>query len=296
VNAAGIRSCLLRRAHELGLEFQQALVYYGIEGFLGRLAKSEFASRLIVKGATMLTVWDGAIARPTRDIDFLGRIEAEAVEEVVRACLKIEVPEDGLVFEDYVATAQIIVDGRYPGISIKTRGHLDGAKFVLRLDVGVDDATVPEPEWVDYPTLLDGPRPRILTYHPATAVAEKFEAVVSLGLANSRMKDFYDLWMLATSLSFARDSLRGSIKATFERRGTPLPSTTPPALTEEFYGQPSTAKMWNTFARRLESSNIRVPSKLSEVAEVIMMFIMPVLSDDADGQTGDTWIPSEGWR
>jgi hypothetical protein len=244
----------------------------------------------------MLRVWDGAIARPTRDIDFLGWIEAEAVEEVVRACLRIESPEDGLVFEGFVATEQIIVDGRYPGIRVKTGGHLDGAKFVLRLDVGVDDATVPEPEWADYPTLLGGPCPRILAYHPATAVAEKFEAMVTLGLANSRMKDFYDMWMLATTLSFERDTLRRSIEATFSRRGTPSPTTTPVALTEEFYGQDRTAKIWDTYARKLEASNIRVPAKLSEVVEVIIMFIMPVVSCGAEGQSGNTWVPSEGWR
>jgi hypothetical protein len=253
---------------------------------------------LIVKGATMLRVWDGAIARPTRDIDFLGRIDnsPEAMEQAVRACLEVEIAEDGLVFEDFVSSESIILNGRYPGIRLKTNGHLDGATFVLRLDVGIGDVTVPEPDWAEYPTLLGRRCPRILVYHPATAVAEKFEAIVNLGLANSRMKDFYDLWMLATTQSFEGEDLRGALVATFAKRGTPRPSVTPAALTEEFYGEGRIANMWKAFARRLEAANIAVPSELAEVAEVIITFIMPVASTGADSPFARTWTPSEGWR
>lgn len=246
----------------------------------------------------MLRVWDGAIARPTRDIDFLGRIDnsPEAMEQAVRACLGVEIPEDGLVFEDFVSSESIILNGRYPGIRLKMSGHLDGARFVLRLDVSIDDATVPEPDWAEYPTLLGGPRPRILVYHPATAVAEKFEAIVSLGLANSRMKDFYDLWMLATTQWLEGEKLRGALVATFAKRGTPLPSATPAALTEAFYGQERVAKMWKAFVRKLESAGITIPSELAEIAKVIIMFIMPVASGGDGARFAGTWTPSEGWR
>ena len=280
------------------MEFQQALQYYAIEGFLSRLSRTEFASMLVVKGATMLRVWDGAIARPTRDIDFMGRVgnSPEAVEEVVRACLKMELPEDGLVFEEYVASEQIMVEGRYPGISLKIRGNLDGARFVLRLDVGVDDVMVPEPEWLEYPTMLEGPWPRILCYHSATVVAEKFEAMVSLGLVNSRMKDFYDIWMLATTQVFEGEDLRRAILATFAKRGTPLPSTPPVALTEEFFAQERTTKMWNTYAHRLRAASIQAPETLAEVADVIITFVMPAVHAGKDAALSKSWTPSGGWQ
>ena len=148
-------------------------------------------------------------------------------------------------------------------------------QFVLQLDIGVDDDAVPPPELVDYPVLLEGPSPRILAYHPATVVAEKFEAIVSLGLANSRMKDFYDLWMLATTLSFAGPELRDSIAATFANRQTQLPAEVPVGLTEEFARQENVAPMWSAFTRRLNASGIPAPPSLLDAVRIITMFVMP---------------------
>ncbi len=299
MSAGDVRRRLRSRAVELGLDFQQAIQYYAIERFLLRLSKTEFVDVLIVKGATMLRVWDGAVARPTRDIDFLGRIRnsPEAVEAAVRACLNAGVSDDGLTFDGLLVTEQITLDSRYPGIRVKVRGDLEGARFVLRLDVGIDDDAVPAPGWVDYPTLLEGPSPRILAYHPATTVAEKFEAMVSLGLANSRMKDFYDLWMLATTQTFAGQELRGAIAATFARRETRIPDRVPVALTKEFWEQDDTARMWTAFARKLATSGVVAPESLSEVVGVIELFVMsPVAAASAELQFDATWVPHGGWQ
>jgi len=299
VSPNDVRRRLRRRADELGLDFQQAIQYYAIERFLFRLSKSDFASALVVKGATMLRVWDGAIARPTRDIDFLGRLDRspEAVEAVVRSCLITDVPDDGLTFDEVAVTELIALDSKYPGVRAKIRGTLEGARFVLQLDIGVDDAAVPPPDWVDYPTLLEGPSPRILAYHPVTAVAEKFEAIVSLGLANSRMKDFYDLWMLATTLSFAGPELRESIAATFANRQTQLPTEAPVGLTAEYVGQENVAPMWSAFARKLDASGIKAPPSLFEAVRVIKRFIMPpVLAAGAQEEFGAVWSPEHGWQ
>jgi hypothetical protein len=167
------RRQLKQRANEIGIDLQAAVQYYAMERFLYRLSKSRWADKLVVKGAAMLRVWDAAIARPTRDIDFLGRIPntPDAVREIVAECLA-EPVEDGLVFSDLIDAIPITVEDRYPGVRVKLAGDLAGVRFVLRLDVGIDDTAVPEPGWVDYPTLLDDPMPRILAYHPATAVAE----------------------------------------------------------------------------------------------------------------------------
>jgi hypothetical protein len=236
LTAGDVRRRLRLRADELGLDFQQAIQYYAMERFLFRLSQSAWSDRFIVKGALMLRVWDAAVARPTRDIDFLGRIEntPEAVREAVHECLAVAVADDGLEFSEEIEVTQAMLDDRYPGLRVKIRGDLAGARFTMRLDIGVDDAVVPAPGWVDYPPLLDAPAPRILAYDPATAVAEKSESIVELGLINSRLKDFYDLWMLAGTLSFDGQGLADALSATFRTRGTELPKETPVALTITF--------------------------------------------------------------
>lgn len=299
MTSGDVRRRLRRRANELGLDFQQAIQYYAIEKFLFRLSQSEFASALIVKGATMLRVWDGAIARPTRDIDFLGRIDRtpEAVEAVIRSCLAADVPNDGLRFEDVAVTEQIALDGNYPGVRAKIRGTFEGARFVLRLDIGIDDTAVPDPEWVEYPTLLDDPSPRILAYHPATAVAEKFEAMVSLGLINSRMKDFYDLWMLAATQSFDGRQLRDSLAATFAKRQTHLPTKAPAGLTAEYAEQENVSAMWSAFARKLNVSGIDAPTNIFDAIHVVETFVMPpALAACTSSVFDGVWDPSHGWR
>ena len=259
-----VRRSLRRRADELGLDFQQALQYYAIERFLFRVSRTMWADRLIVKGATMLRVWDAAVARPTRDVDFMGRIShtSEGVQAVVSQCLAVNVPDDGLVFEGGIVAERIALDDRNPGVRVKVRGELAGARFVLRLDIGLDDAVVPEPVWVDYPVLLGGDAPRILAYKPATAVAEKFEAMVGLGLVNSRLKDFYDLWMLASTISFDGQELADALRATFTKRGTLIPSEAPIALTAEFINQEATRQMWKNFRVKLTVSGVAAPRDL----------------------------------
>ena len=220
MNADAVRRRLRQRSDELGIDFQQAIQSYATERFLYRLSRSSWAEQFVVKGAVMLRVWDAALARPTQDIDFLGRLEntPDAVRDAVLACLHADASDDGLRFANDVV--QAMLDDRYPGVRARIRGDFAGARFTLRLDVGIGDAVVPPPGWVDYPTLLDQPSPRILAYDPATAVAEKLEAAVSLGLVNSRMKDFYDLWMLAGTLLFDGQTLANAIAATLAARRT----------------------------------------------------------------------------
>lgn len=299
MSAGDVRRLLRRRADELGLDFEQALQYYAIERFLFRLAQSGSAERFIVKGAVMLRIWDAEVARPTRDIDFLGRGDTtpEAVLALVRSCLNASVPDDGLVFSDVVDAAQAMLDDRYPGVRVRMRGELAGARFVLRLDVGVADVVTPEPGWVDYPTLLDFPAPRVLAYEPATAVAEKLEALIDLGLVNSRMKDFYDLWMLAGRLAFDGQSLADAFSATFRARRTELPTTVPVALTAMFVEQGATSAMWQAYRSRLAASGIAAPTELADVVAVIREFVMPPAAAAARGQSfRASWSPGGGWR
>lgn len=298
MSAADVRRSLRLRADEVGLDFQQALQYYAMERFLFRLSRSSWAERFIVKGAVMLRVWDAAVARPTRDIDFLGRIEntPDAVRAAVLECLAVETVDDGLVFEQDLDVTRAMVDDRYPGIRVKIRGDLAGARFTLRLDIGIDDAVIPAPGWVDYPPLLDMPAPRILAYAPATAVAEKFEAIVSLGLINSRLKDFYDIWMLASRLEFDGQDLADAVGATFRKRGTPIPAEPPVALTSEYVEQATTVRMWRTYRARLAVSGIEAPADLSDVVGLIRRFVMaPAIAAAASKPFTETWTAATEW-
>lgn len=292
-----IRRRLKGRAAELGLDFQQAVLYYAMERFLFRLSQTPWSDRLVVKGAVMLRVWDAAVARPTRDIDFLGRVEntPEAIRGIVVECLALQL-EDGLAFESEIHVEPITVEDRYPGVRAKVAGDLGGARFVLRFDIGIDDAVVPDPGWVDYPVLLHDQAPRILAYQPATAVAEKFQAMIEIGLANSRMKDYHDIWMLSQALEFDGQDLVGALRATFEHRDTELPAETPAELTREFTGQPETSRMWDTYRNGFSASASDLPGDLQDVADAIAVFVMPaVIAATSAAGFSRVWEPTSGW-
>jgi len=199
---ASIRACLLNEARASGESYDLVLQYFVIERFLYRLSRTGWGERLVVKGAIMLRAWGTPLGRPTRDIDFLGRLDRspEGVAKAVRECLAVEYP-DGLMFDREIEIVEINSADEYPGTRVVLHGNLDGGTFKLQLDVSIDDAVVPGAEWVDYPTLLDLDAPRILAYKPATALAEKYETIVSRGVENSRLRDYYDIWFLSTSLS-----------------------------------------------------------------------------------------------
>lgn len=191
----------------------------------------------------------------------------------------------------------ITVEDRYPGVRVKVAGDLGGARFVLRLDVGIDDAVVPDPGWVDYPVLLQDQAPRILAYQPATAVAEKYQAMIEIGLANSRMKDYHDIWMLSRTLEFDGQDLADAMRATFERRETAVPTETPAELTTEYAGQPGTSRMWDAYRTGLSESAVSPPEDLQDVADAIAAFVLPAsIAAARPGAAFDkTWTPADGW-
>jgi hypothetical protein len=292
---ASVRARLLNEARASGDSYDQVLQYFAIERFLYRLSKTEWGERLIVKGAIMLRAWGTPLGRPTRDIDFLGDIDnsPQAVGQAVRECLAVEYPGDGLVFDPNIEVDEINVMDRYPGVRVVVRGSLDGGTFKLQLDIGIDDAVVPDPAWVDYPTLLDLDAPRVLAYQPLTAVAEKFETIVARGLTNSRLRDYYDLWFLPTLRSYDGVDVAAALEATFRHRGTTLPGEVPSGLSDAFHGITATQAAWRSF---LSNRSIDAPSDLSDVCEAIILFIMPPAAAAAAGQSFDrTWEPSRGW-
>lgn len=294
--AASVHDRLLRLAKDSGRPFGEVLQYFAMERFLYRLSVSPQRDRFVLKGALMLRTWDAPLARPTMDIDLQGRMDnaAGAVAAAIKDCLAVEVPRDGLSFDpESVEAQQIALDAAYTGVRVRFTGRLgERTRLAMQVDVGFGDPIVPGPVDIRFPVLLDFDPPMLLGYTPETTVAEKFQAMVELDLANSRMKDFYDLWMLAGTRGFDGATLARALEATFRNRQTPLPRELPTALGPAFSGDEGKQVQWRAFLRkgRLESAS------LAEVTAAIARLVMPVSEAVALGRPFTrTWVPGQGW-
>lgn len=250
---ASVRARLLRLAQERGEDFHLLLTRYANERFLYRLASSPVGSQFILKGAALFTLWTGRPHRATRDIDLLGFVDpSEAhVRALFTEVLALAVEDDGVMFDAGALHVEPIRDDQeYGGMRVVVVAEISTARVRLQIDVGFGDAVTPAASTVDFPTLLDFPAPRLRAYPRETVVAEKLEAMVQLGLANSRMKDFYDLAVLSKMFDFDGPLLALAIRATFERRNTPLSPMVPVALTPAFADDDVKNVQWAAFVRR----------------------------------------------
>jgi len=271
---ASVRARLLALAKERGDSFDLVLVRYAIERFLYRLSISPEKDRFWLKGGQLFQLWFNAPHRPTRDADFLGFGSADQanVEAAIReVCLIAH--DDGIAFDpESIQIVEIAEDKRYPGLRVTFIGTLDGARCPMQLDIGYGDAVTPGPDEVDYPTLLaDQPAPRLRIYRRATVIAEKVEAIVYLGMANSRMKDYFDLLALANENAVDADDVGRAIGATFQRRRTDLPEAgaVPIGLSDDFARDAAKTSQWKAF---LAKNKLKAPS-LPEVVEKIRAFL-----------------------
>ena len=270
---ASVRARLLRIARQRGQLFELVLTRYAIERLLYRLSQSAHADRFVLKGAMLLMTWFDEPFRGTRDLDLLGYGDPtpESVLEVFREVLSREGP-DGVRFDaSGVRIDRIREDNDYGGLRIRTTAEIGGARIAVGVDIGFGDATEPSVEVIDYPVLLDMPAPRLRAYARETVVAEKFQAIVVLGRANSRMKDYYDLWILSQSFDFERDRLAKAISATFERRRTVIPEGAPDGLTPAFAENAQKQQQWEAFKRDVAID----PGPLAEVVAELEGFLMP---------------------
>jgi len=244
----------------------------------------------------LLKLWSPGSVRATWDLDLLGRGEntVDAVAAVVRDLCEIEV-SDGIVFDPAsIVGEEIRADEEYAGVRIRLVARLAGARIPVQVDVGFGDAIVPPPRRETYPTLLDHPAPRILAYPREAVVAEKLEAIITLGTANTRMKDFYDVHQLASAFPFDGGVLVRAVRATFERRGTPLPEAPPHALSTDFLGAPEQEAQWRAFVRR---SRLQAPPDGTTLARALQPFLEPVLVAALRGEDfRATWTPGGPWR
>lgn len=283
---ARARARLLRLAKERGDDFQLVLLRFVHERLLYRLASSSYAESFVLKGAALFTVWTGNPHRATRDLDLLGFGDAtEAHMRVVFAEIATTPgPDDGVTFDPAtIETEPIRGEEAYGGVRVHLEARVATARIRLQVDIGFGDAITPEASVVEFPALLDFPAPRLRAYPRETVVAEKLEAMVKLGLANSRMKDFYDLAFLARHFEFDGAQLATAIRATFERRGTVLPEGTPVALTADFAGASGKAAQWSGFKRK---GAVADAGGLEEVVAEVARFVLRPL---AMARTGSPW-------
>jgi len=272
--SASVRQRLLNRAKSDRRPFNELLQYYAMERFLYRLSQSAHADRFVLKGALMLRVWRSPELRPTMDIGMLGKTSKKEADIVVkiRNILMTDVEVDGLSFDsDSIQAERITENADYEGIRIRFLGTLGSARITMQVDIGFGDVVYPEPEALDFPTMLNFPAPRLLCYSRESSIAEKLEAMVKLGFLNSRMKDFYDIWLLSRQFDFDGAELTEAIRLTFERRGTKLPSEVE-AFTASFIE--SKQIQWTTFRKRLRYEH--VPNSFREIAASLDRFLSPI--------------------
>lgn len=294
---ASVRQRLLNNARETGRPFQEVLQYFAMERFLYRLAQSPHSHNFILKGALMLTAWRAPASRPTKDIDLLARMDnsVDAVLAIVRDVCGQEVEPDGLVFDAGSLQGMVIKeDADYEGVRLTFRAYLQNARVQMQIDLGFGDVVFPHPTLTDYPTILDYPAPKLRGYTRETAVAEKFEAMTKLGQLNSRLKDFFDIWLLSRQFDFDGPTLAAAITQTFANRKTPMASR-PVALTEAFAEDPVKAAQWRGFLRksRLESA----PKELGQVVQALAHFLLPVADAIHEARPFDQlWQAPGPWR
>jgi hypothetical protein len=296
---ASVRQRLLTLAKARNEDFQRVLVQYALERLLYRLSRSQYADRFILKGALLFTLWMEEPHRRTRDLDLLGAGDPspERLTPLFQELCTLVVEADGLVFDaGSVIARPIREENLYGGVRVNLKAFLDAARIPLQIDVGFGDAVTPVPTVIRFPTLLEFPAPSLRAYAQETVIAEKLSALVALGLDNSRLKDFFDLWTLAQHFPFDGERLGEAISATFARREMSLPVGTPVGLSEVFSSNAAKQTQWRTFLQQ-SASPPRQTLALDEVIAFIGTFLLPVLSTlSSSGTRTGMWPPGGPWQ
>jgi len=290
--AASVKQRLINRARADGTDVNLYWTRYAAERLLYRLSVSPHAGDFILKGAMLLVAWSDLLLRPTLDLDLLGPGEdsVERLQRVFREIAAMPVDEDdGLRFDPDSVRAEPIRDGQeYQGKRVTMRVALGNISIALQVDVGFGDIITPGPEGIAFPTLLDQPAPQLRASTRETAIAEKFHVMVTRGLTNSRLKDYFDIWVLSRRFTFDRRTLATALRATFERRRTALPASRPVAVTDAYAEQAMLARAWTRLIRRTEAAD----RSLAQVVRDLAGFIEPVLiepGEDAIWESGGPW-------
>jgi len=295
---ASIRARLQNIARQTNRPFAEVLQYYAMERFLYRFSKSQYAGKFILKGALMFTVWDIPQRRTTLDIDFSARFDNQItnIEKAIKNICKFNVVPDGLVFDPKTVKGQRIKeDADYEGVRVKFVGFLERSRVPMQIDLAFGDIVYPRPKTFDYPVMLDLPKPRLKGYPLETVISEKLEAIIKLGLLNSRMKDFYDIWLMMRQFNFNGSNLAEALKRTFEHRKTDLPKEKP-LFADEIYDEKSDRQiLWKAFI--IKGDIQHAPAKLSVTAKAIEEFLVkPLNAINKRIEFKGEWTASGSWK
>ncbi len=295
--SASVRARLLNLARSTGRDFNELAVRYTVERFLARLAASEYRDKFILKGAMLYIPWKLDDKRTTMDLDLLGfgSSDLKTMEKVFRQICGTIVEKDGIIFDnESIAVSMIREEAFYDGVRIIARAALGTMHLRLQVDVGFGDQITPAPKATEFPALLAEHGPIIRSYSPETVIAEKFNAMVVLGMANSRLKDYFDIWMLSRNFSIEADVLLEAIRQTFSKRQTEFPQREPVALSEDFSGNESKQQQWQGFISKQRKQKT-VPG-LPDIIDALRVFLLPIISGiDTGVLCVKTWQPEQGW-
>jgi predicted nucleotidyltransferase component of viral defense system len=276
--AASVKNRLLVLSRAQGRSFDILLVRFALERVLYRLSISKYADQFILKGGMLVTHWLPHNNRETRDMDFLGfgDSSSQGIVTTFSEVMAIE-SHDGLVIDiDALKASPIREDMEYGGIRLRTKAYLERTSIPLTIDIGFGDALAQPSPTMDYPSLLGMDRPQIRTYPPASVLAEKFHAIVTLGLANGRMKDFYDLWVIPQSIPIDNDDLAAAIKITFERRNTDIPVERPIGLSQAMADDKSARQRWNAYVASMGLPALAFHQVLDDIWQLIAPNCLPI--------------------
>jgi hypothetical protein len=292
--AASVRARLLNKARNENRPYWELQQLFALERFLYRIGRSQHSQRFTLKGALLLTALSVTPTRATRDIDLLGRIDndPEQVAEIMREICLVSVDDDGLVFdEDSVVATAIAADAEYNGVRVIFRGRLGAAVIPMQVDIGIGDAILGQPDERELPSMLGFPPPVMRCYPLESVIAEKLQVIASLGLVNSRLKDYYDIWIIARDRSFDSGPLGQAIRQTFAHRRTELVPNLQ-GLSSEF--ATLKARDWQAFLSR--SRILDAPPTLDAVVAGILELTSPILELLLDGaQHGMKWPAGGPW-
>ncbi|MBI5933089.1 MAG: nucleotidyl transferase AbiEii/AbiGii toxin family protein [Chloroflexi bacterium] len=294
---ASILARLKNQAEILDRPFAEILQYYAMERFLYRLSKTKYAAKFVLKGGLLFYVWNVPLRRPTKDIDFRGYVsnDSQRLLEIFREVAAVSTPEDGLVFDlDSIAIDETQMDADYQGIRVKLNVTLARSRIPVQIDIGFSDELTSKAELVEYPNILsDLQHIRMKGYPKESVVAEKFHAMIRHGDLNSRMKDYYDIWLISGAFEFEGQSLRKAIETTFKNRDASLPIERPESRSVEFASASSTR--WKTF---LEKANLETADSadFTRIIEDVWGFLeYPLRASISQTKSARKWIPQRGW-
>ena len=295
--AASVHQRLLNKAKETARPFNELLQHFAIERFIYRLSKSSHVERFLLKGALMFSVWAGPGSRPTMDIDLLGKIHnsLEMIATAMKEVCEMEVAPDGMDFHsDTVTAVRIAEDAEYRGVRCRVRCNLGNARLTLQIDIGFGDVIFPGPRKVVYPALLDFPPPKLNGYTMESTIAEKFQAMVKLGVLNSRMKDFYDVWFLSGTFDFRGEMLAEAVEKTFENRNTPI-TVNPTVFDSSFLEDEDKQVQWLGFIKKAKLTD--APGSFEEVASAVKVFLSSIVDTIVERKTfNSVWIAPGPWQ